>query len=36
MEKDSNLQIISFRGQIIPMTAEQYEEFKETLEEWDN
>jgi len=28
--------LISFKGNILPMTKEEYESFLETIEEWDN
>lgn len=33
---EQSLLLINFKGQIFPMTPEEYKDFLETIEEWDN
>lgn len=33
---ESKLLLVNFKGQILPMTQEEYSHFLETIEEWDN
>lgn len=33
---EQSLLLVNFKGQILPMTQEEYNQFLETIEEWDN
>ena len=33
---EESLLLINFRGNIMPMTSEEYQNFLETIDEWDN